>query len=64
MTYLVPSDNLRVNEYNYKTIEDVFDCRGFKPNISSNFKLLQPAIVTETHEKNNWKLDKPGILEF
>ncbi|MDJ0729424.1 MAG: hypothetical protein QNJ33_05455 [Crocosphaera sp.] len=64
MTYLIPSDNLRVNEYNYKTVEAVFECRGYQPNISSNFKLLQPAIVTETDEENNWKLEKPGILEF
>ncbi|MDJ0662346.1 MAG: hypothetical protein QNJ42_23095 [Crocosphaera sp.] len=64
MTYLIPSDNLRLNEYNYKTVEAVFECRGYQINISSNFKLKQPAIVKQTTDGMNWQLKKPGILEF
>lgn len=62
--YLVPSDNLRLNEYNVKTVESVFECRGFQPHSVNNFQLLQPAIVKETNEGKNWQLDQPGILQF
>ncbi|MDJ0581744.1 hypothetical protein [Crocosphaera sp.] len=64
ITYLIPSNNLRVNQYNVKTVEFVFECLGYQPNMSSHFKLLQPAIVRKTLEGNNWQLEKPGIVQF
>ncbi|MDJ0581741.1 hypothetical protein [Crocosphaera sp.] len=64
ITYLIPSNNLRINEFNVKTVEIVFECQGYQPNLSSGFKLLQPAIVTETNDGKNWQLQQLGILQF
>ncbi|MEL4893909.1 hypothetical protein [Crocosphaera sp. Alani8] len=63
-TYLIPSNNLRVNQYNYKTIEALFECRNYRPNYSSNFQVIQPAMVNSISSDNSWQLQERGVLEF
>jgi hypothetical protein len=63
-TYLIPSENLRINQFNIKTVEAVFECRGYQNNIYSDFKLLQPAIVYTITENETWQLQQRGILQF
>lgn len=62
--YLVPSSNLRINEHNYKTVDALFECRGFQPGYSEKFNLFKPAKVSSGSEAETWKLDEPGIIQF
>lgn len=62
--YLVPSNNLRINQHNYKTVEVVFECRDYQPESSTDFKLLKPAKVFALSGGDTWQLEEPGILQF
>lgn len=61
--YMVPKNNLKVNEYQYNTLAALFQCHGYQSGCSSNFKLLKPAIVTPS-SGGKWQLMEPGILQF
>jgi hypothetical protein len=64
VNYMVPKENLKVNQYNYNTMEVLFECRGYQPGYSrNNFQLLKPARVTPTSD-GKWQLMEPGILQF
>jgi len=60
--YLVPSNNLRLNQHNYKTIEDFFDCNNLQ--LEGNFELLKPARVSALPGGETWQLEERGILQF
>ena len=62
--YLVPSNNLRINQHNYRTVEALFECRGFQPGYSEDFQLFKPAQVSAGSDAETWQLDEPGILQF
>ncbi|MDJ0581742.1 hypothetical protein [Crocosphaera sp.] len=61
---LVPSKNLRVNQYNYKTIQGLFECNNYNPNYSNDFQVVQPAILNSISSGETWVLQQRGILEF
>lgn len=60
--YLVPSNHLRLNQHNYKTVEDLFECINFK--LDSNFQLVKPARVSPLPGGETWQLEERGILQF
>ncbi|WP_287686107.1 hypothetical protein [Microcystis sp. M080S2] len=60
--YLVPSNNLRLNQHNYKTIEDFFDCNNLQ--LEGNFELLKPARVSALPGGETWQFEERGILQF
>jgi len=60
--YLVPSNNLRLNQHNYKAIEDFFDCKNLQ--LDGNFELLKPARVSALPGGETWQLEERGILQF
>jgi DNA repair exonuclease SbcCD ATPase subunit len=60
--YLVPSNNLRLNQHNYKAIEDFFDCNNLQ--LEGNFELLKPARVSALPGGETWQLEERGILQF
>ena len=62
--YLVPSQNLRINQHNYKTVEALFECHHYHPDYSSDFQLLKPAVVYPLSGGQTWQLQEPGILQF
>lgn len=62
--YLVPSQSLRINEHNYKTVEALFECRNYHPDYSSDFQLLKPAVVVPLSGGKTWQLQEAGILQF
>ncbi len=64
--YLFPSNNfknLNLTSTTYKTIEVVFECRGYKIGYYNIFKFVKPAIVIPT-SNNQWQLQERGILDF
>ncbi|MEA5577357.1 hypothetical protein [Anabaena sp. UHCC 0451] len=60
--YLVPKGNIKINEYNYETISNCFECLGYNPSSSSSFTLLKPATVSSIGQ--HWQLIEPGKLQF
>ena len=60
--YLVPSNTLRLNQHNYKAIEDFFDCKNLQ--LEGNFELLKPARVSALPGGETWQLEERGILQF
>lgn len=66
--YLVPSDRLRINEFNIITLEQLFECQGvdrevFTHKFEPKFELLKPAKVFSIGEAM-WQLEETGILWF
>ncbi|HLO85395.1 MAG TPA: hypothetical protein VK203_10340 [Nostocaceae cyanobacterium] len=61
--YLIPKKNLKITEYNYETIQALFDCPAYQPTHSEKFAVIQPAKVTQISQ-NEWQLIEYGILRF
>jgi WD40 repeat protein len=62
--YLVYNKSkIKINEHSIKTVEVMFECRGWQPDKSSDFKLVKPAKVTPIAE-DKWELVELGRLQF
>ncbi|NEO99246.1 MAG: hypothetical protein F6K58_11295 [Symploca sp. SIO2E9] len=62
--YLVLRINFNINEYNDELVQTLFECRGYRPDLSRYFTLLKPARVSPLTPGQKWQLEEPGILEF
>ncbi|BAY26365.1 hypothetical protein NIES2100_61790 [Calothrix sp. NIES-2100] len=62
--YLLPKGNLNIDRYNYQTIESLFQCHGYQPDVYNKFILNQPAIVELTSNGQQWMLAQRGALQF
>ncbi|MDJ0729425.1 MAG: hypothetical protein QNJ33_05460 [Crocosphaera sp.] len=62
--HLIPSENLSINEYNYKTLEALFECLNYNPNYTTHFQIVQPAIVNSVSSGKTWELIERGVLQF
>ena len=61
---LVPSQNFRINQNNYKSVEDLFECQNYDPNYSDSYTVIRPAVVYPLADGKTWQLQLRGILEF
>ncbi len=61
--YLVPSDNLKIDQFNIKSVRDIFTCHGYQDG-SKKFTVSQPAVVQSIVEGQTWKLQQVGVLNF
>lgn len=64
LEYLVPKPNLKITETSYQSLECLFTCYGYKPQVNNQLKLLKPARVAATDEADTWELIQQGIVEF
>lgn len=60
--YLIPHAKIKIDEYNIKTLESLFECIDFTPEYS-DFWLIQPATVFQL-DSELWQIDKKGKLKF
>jgi hypothetical protein len=60
--YLIPHAKIKIDEYNIKTLESLFDCIHFTSEYSS-FQLVKPAKVSSL-DSELWQLEEKGKLEF
>ena len=60
--WLLPKSNLRVNSFEYQSVQYLFECQGYQPDTINHFTLIQPARVSFTGKE--WRLEEKGILEF
>ncbi len=61
---LVPSQYFRINQNNYKSVEDLFECQNYDPNYSDSYTVIRPAVVYPLADGKTWQLQLRGILEF
>jgi hypothetical protein len=62
--YLVPKPKLKINEYNYETIESLFICHGYESGVSYEFILIKPAKLLAQEKGERWELSEKGELRF
>ena len=62
--YLVPSPNLKLNQFNYKTVEAFFKCHNYREDSSQNVRLFKPAQVSALPGQEKWELIQPGVIQF
>lgn len=62
--YLIPSPKLRINAHNYKTLEKLFNCCGYRPGENSKILLLKSAKVFVISIGQKWGLVEWGVLYF
>lgn len=60
--YLVPKSDIKINEFNFKTIAVLFECNNGFDNYSF-FQLLKPAKISKI-SSNLWQLEEKGELDF
>jgi TolA-binding protein len=63
-SWLLPRVKLRINEFEYQTVQSLFDCRGYQLGAVNKFIAKKPAIVSLAINGQDWKLEQKGILEF
>jgi cell division protein FtsB len=61
--YLVPKKGIRINEYNYETVEALFLCYNYQPGYS-DFQLHKPARLSPLSQGETWQLIEQGELQF
>ena len=61
--YMVPKHNIKINEYNSKTVVNLFECQGYQSEYSG-FQLIKPAKVSAISKGETWQLVERGILQF
>ena len=60
---LVPKAQLVVNQHNYNTIRDIFNCTDYENRSSSKFRLKYAASV-QKNQQGSWELIAPGEIVF
>ncbi|MGK7874380.1 MAG: hypothetical protein AB4426_14025 [Xenococcaceae cyanobacterium] len=64
-SYMVyKKSKIKINQYNFKTVQSMFECRGYQPGKDHDFKLLKPARVSPIDGGEKWELVERGVLEF
>jgi hypothetical protein len=61
---LVPSQHFRINQNNYKSVEDIFECQNYDPNYSDRYTVIHPAVVYPLAGGQTWQLQQRGVLRF
>lgn len=59
---LIDKTKVSINEHNLKTVQAMFECRGY--SLNKEFVLIQPAKVIAINDGKQWQLTTKGILEF
>ena len=61
--YMVPKNNIKINEFSLNTVANLFECQGYRSEYSG-FKLIKPAIVSYVSRGEVWQLVELGVLQF
>ncbi|WP_197047338.1 AAA family ATPase, partial [Planktothrix serta] len=62
--WLLPKANFKVNSHNINTVKYWFDCQGYQPDDSKEFTVSKLAQVSVVPNKQQWKLEVKGGLNF
>jgi hypothetical protein len=61
--YVVPKNNIKINEYNLNTVANLFECQGYGSG-DSGFQLIKPARVSAISRCEGWQVVERGVLQF
>jgi hypothetical protein len=61
--YLVPKANIIINDNNYSSFQELFECYGYKQGESHSVKLLQPVRVSRNGQQEEWEFIQLGVIE-
>jgi exonuclease VII large subunit len=61
--WLFPKTTLKVNQYEYETIEALFNCHNYQ-NRPSTFQVHKPASMVRNYASSSWQPIEKGELEF
>ncbi|MDE5121042.1 MAG: hypothetical protein O4965_13415, partial [Trichodesmium sp. St19_bin1] len=61
--YVVPKNNIKINEYNLNTVANLFECQGYRSGYSG-FQLIKPARVSAISRGETWQVVERGVLQF
>ena len=61
--YMVPKNNIKINEYSLNTVANLFECQGYRSGYSG-FQLIKPARVSAISRGETWQLVELGVLQF
>ncbi|MBO3459230.1 hypothetical protein G7B40_027495 [Aetokthonos hydrillicola Thurmond2011] len=61
--YLVPKKSIKINEFNYETVEALFVCNNYQPGYT-HFQLCKPGKVMPISQGETWQLSEQGQLQF
>ncbi|BAY26362.1 hypothetical protein NIES2100_61760 [Calothrix sp. NIES-2100] len=62
--YLLPKGDLKINQFNMPTVEELFKFIGYSPENYHKFLLVKPAIVFPIEPEQKWQLQERGVLQF
>jgi hypothetical protein len=62
--WLLPKANFKINIHNINTVKYWFDCQGYQPDDSKEFTVIKLAQVSVVPNKQQWKLEVKGGLNF
>ncbi len=63
LTYVVPSQKLKIREDKLNEVKDLFDCENYQESNYDNYTLIKPALVSKK-VNGNWRLKEKGKLQF
>jgi hypothetical protein len=61
--YVVPKNNIKINEHSLNTVANLFECQGYWFGYSG-FKLIKPARVSAISRGETWQVVERGVLQF
>jgi hypothetical protein len=61
--YMVPKNNIKINEHSLNTVANLFECQGYRSGYSG-FKLMKPARVSAISRGETWQVVERGVLQF
>jgi hypothetical protein len=63
LTYVVPSQKLKIREDKLNEVKDLFDCENYQGFNYDNYTLIKPALVSKK-ANGIWRLKEKGKLQF
>ena len=60
---MVPKNNIKINEYSLETVQNLFECQGYRSGYSG-FQLIKPARVSAISRVETWQVVERGVLQF
>jgi hypothetical protein len=61
--YMVPKNNIKINEHSLNTVANLFECQGYRSGYSG-FQLIKPARVSAISRGETWQVVERGVLQF
>ena len=62
--WLFPQAKLKVDEFNYRSLQILFECRGFQDDYPTDFSLIRPSKLFLIEGTEQFEHEARGILDF